>query len=294
MSLKKLITEYLACCRLEKGFSERTVIGYHNYCSMFLNWLKSKSFRASLSTFNEQVVRQYLIESKLKGNKPTTLYHKRTNLKLLGDFIIKKGLLQENPAEKIERVKLPKRLPSFLNPNEARELIFKAKNIEWGNELKSARNWAVICLYLYTGIRTLELLNLMLVDVDLVNRQLRINGGKGAKDRIIPLGNEEIEALSQYLQLRGNKQENLWVSVKSGKFSYSSIRKIFCKLHSLGLRKDITAHKLRHTFATNLLASGADLRSVQEMMGHSNIATTAIYLHCSIEQLKAAKEKLRY
>ncbi|MFN4226719.1 MAG: tyrosine recombinase XerC [Candidatus Ratteibacteria bacterium] len=282
--LKKFI-DYLAN---QKNYSKHTLKGYKKDISQFIEFLRQKK----ISDF-EKVEYEDLISfiSKLKnsGLKEKTIGRKVASLKSFYKFLVSKKFIKKNPALLIQSPKIPEKLPNFLTYNEVINLLetpFNKKN--W----QSLRDKAILEVLYSTGIRVGELVNLKIEDINFADEVIKVKG-KGKKERIVPIGKTALNCLIEYIEKRPNKKERFVFLNKYGKkITERSVERIVKKYMLISkINKNITPHTLRHTFATHLLDRGADLRTVQELLGHERITTTQIYTHLTIEKLKQLYEK---
>jgi integrase/recombinase XerC len=226
------------------------------------------------------------VYSLFKKNSPTSIVRKLSSLRILGKFMIREGILKTNIFAEIALPKKPKYLPSFVTVDEAFGLI---EGID-GNDFISVRNKAIFDMLYSEGLRVSELANMTLKQIDMDQRQIRVLG-KGKKERIIPLGGRVIESLRGYLDEREKKgfgrAEFVFLNVRGGKITTRSIERYIKKVSP----KDITPHSLRHSFATHLLEGGADLRSIQDLLGHESLSTTQKYLHLNFDKIASVYDK---
>lgn len=196
------------------------------------------------------------------------------------------GNIKSNPTDEIDRPKIEKKIPEFLTLEEVSSLL----NFEVNNEFE-ARNKAILELLYSSGLRISELTSLELSNIDLDECLVRVMG-KGSKERIVPLGDYAIDALKEYIyfyrpMLNKNNSSYVFLNNRGGVLSRQFIFKVIKEeCIKKGIRKNVSPHTLRHTFATHLLKNGADLRIIQELLGHENLSTTQIYTHLTNDKLK--------
>ena len=216
----------------------------------------------------------------------SSIARKLTTIKSFHNYMFQTKKVNIDVSETIERPKLRKKLPNVLTVEEVDKLL----NIEC-NTLFDYRNKSMLELMYATGLRVSELLDLKLGDIDIENCVIRVVG-KGSKERIVPIGEYTLDSLNNYLEVRNELLKNktceyLYLNNMGGRLSRFSFFKLIKKLlMEKGIHKDISPHTLRHSFATHMLDYGADLRSIQELLGHSDIATTKIYTHISNNKIK--------
>lgn len=217
-----------------------------------------------------------------------SIARKITSLKSFFDFLEDRGIIEKNESIRLETPKLEMKLPSVLSVEEVTMII----NAVGGKSMAALRDAAMLETLYGAGLRISELLGLKLGEILLDNRFVRIIG-KGDKERIVPIGHHAVDAVRQYLRrsrpmlLKKKTSDFLFLNQRGGKMSRMGFWKILKGyVRKTGLRKRITPHTFRHSFATHLLEGGADLRAVQEMLGHADIKTTQIYTHLDREYLK--------
>jgi integrase/recombinase XerC len=278
MEEKELLKSFCEFLKREKGASPHTIRGYRRDVEDFFVFLK-KNYSISIENTKPFHIRAFLIS--LKSLKKNSLFRKISAVRTFFNFLIYDGKIEINPASIIEMRGREKNLPSFLSVEE----IFSLLDSE---ELKESKRDRAILEFLYdTGLRISELLSLKLRDIDFKNRVLLVRGKRG-KERMVPVGEKGIKAVKEYIDERqNNAPESPLFCGRNGKpLSDRSVRRLIKKYSILcGIPKRVTPHTLRHTYATHLLEGGADIRAIQELLGHSTIASTQQYLHSSVGRL---------
>jgi len=284
-SLELLRNEYLQYVLVEQRLSINTKESYENdlrnYCS-FLE-LKKISDVKDIKTTDIVEYLKYLSESNIS---PQSIAHAITSIKNFHKYFVKIGILDKDVSKNIERPKLRKQLPVTLTVDEVDSLLDVSLVTPF-----DYRNKAMLELLYGTGLRISELLSLTLNDVDVINCTLRCMG-KGKKERIIPINDYIIVALKEYLNVRnsllkGKNFDLLFLNNHGRPITRQGFFKILKKMLLVkGLNTNVSPHTLRHSFATHLLENGADLRVIQEMLGHSDISTTRIYTHISSQKVR--------
>lgn len=281
-----------------RNVSEETVRAYRADLNQFLLFLKEHKISPVPTSLDTLHLREYLVYLKEQNFLKSSVARKVASLRAFCRYLTRKGVLDNNPALILRSPKLDKKLPNFLSESETSGLIDRIDS----SCLVGKRDKAILEVLYSTGCRVSELAGLQLRDVDLASGVVRLRG-KGKKERLVPLGKFAISALTEYLTARtADKQPNtpgapLFYNHRDkkspGKLSDRSIRRVIkWRTKELGLTgRKISPHTLRHTFATHLLDHGADLRSVQELLGHKNLATTQIYTHISTSRLKNVYRK---
>jgi len=280
IELSQYIELFLNHLRYERKLSKNTYDSYRYNLIKISNYFKNEN----LLYLNEDNIRNFLYNSKESSK---TNAHYLTVLKSFYDYMLDLDYIKINPCENIKSPKLDKKLPKFLTEQEVDKLL----NIKCIKPI-DYRNKAMLELLYATGMRISELLNLELSNIYEEEAVVKVMG-KGSKERIIPMGDITIKYLNLYLNeyrnyiLKTKQSEYVFVNYNGSKMSRQGFFKILKKLcDEQGIKKEISPHILRHSFATHLLNNGADLRIIQELLGHENISTTEIYSHISSEKIK--------
>ena len=272
---------------IEKGLSQNTVQAYETDILSFLNWL-TKTPNINYLNLKEDNINKYiayLFKSKLKSS---SVNRKISSLKSLYLYLIKKNILKNSPISEVITPKKEKYLPSSMSEDEVDRLL---KSPDTSNKIEK-RDKAMIEMLYATGMRISELVNLKLTDVDLQRCVAKVFG-KGKKERLIPFGEAALEALSDYISDRDKSvSKEIFLSNRGKKLSRVAFwQRIKIYLVRENLKNSISPHTLRHAFATHLLNRGADLRSVQLLLGHSDLSTTQIYTHIAKQRLSEVLKK---
>lgn len=285
---KIFLDEYLGILKLEKNLSVNTVSAYGNDISALLNFFDQENISDFSNVKQTHFISFFKLLSKLGlSGKSARRYH--SSLKGFFSYLFKSNYILKNPFEKISAPKLSKSLPAVLSFNEI-ELILSQPEI---NEKLGLRDKAMLETFYACGLRVSELINLHISDLFFKEEVIRVFG-KGSKERIVPIGSSAVKWIRKYLKKsrilieKKNKSENyLFLNAHGNKLSRMGIWKIV-KRYTLdaGIKKEMHPHTFRHSFATHLLEGGADLRAVQEMLGHSDISTTQIYTHIDRDYIK--------
>ena len=272
---------------IEKGLSQNTVQAYETDILSFLNWL-TKTPNINYLNLKEDNINKYiayLFKSKLKSS---SVNRKISSLKSLYLYLIKKNILKNSPISEVITPKKEKYLPSSMSEDEVDRLL---KSPDTSNKIEK-RDKAMIEMLYATGMRISELVNLKLTDVDMQRCVAKVFG-KGKKERLIPFGEAALEALSDYISDRDKSaSKEIFLSNRGKKLSRVAFwQRIKIYLIRENLKNSISPHTLRHAFATHLLNRGADLRSVQLLLGHSDLSTTQIYTHIAKQRLSEVLKK---
>ncbi|WP_100398460.1 site-specific tyrosine recombinase XerD [Bacillus sp. FJAT-44742] len=282
------VDDFLHYIKVERGLSENTVNSYKRDLKAYLLFLKEGNNIATWDEVRRADITEFLYLLKEKGRSQATLARTTSSIRALHQFLLREKTASSDPSELIETPKGDKKLPEVLSTTEV-ELLLDATG---GADDFSRRNRAMLELLYATGLRVSEMCELKKGDIHLSMGFVRCTG-KGNKERIIPLGKVAIEALEIYLQkarpglAKEKPHEQLFVNHHGNPLSRQGFWKILRGIaDKANITKALTPHTLRHSFATHLLENGADLRAVQEMLGHADISTTQIYTHISNKKLK--------
>lgn len=295
--LEGFIKKFLQYLQFEKAYSLNTVSSYQRDINEFKDFINNLHKLKDITCLDTILIRGYLAMLYRKGVKPTTIARKLSSLRSFFKFLVRKDYMKSSPAMLISNPKIPKLLPKVLNIDDTLNMIAIVPD----NSYLGKRDAAILEFLYGTGLRVSELASLNISDVDLKNQLARIMG-KGSKERVVPIGSKAIEALKEYLKIKNKIVKNpdykkfdaeaLFINKYGRRLSVRQVQKIVNKYSlAAGTLKKATPHTLRHSFATHLLDSGADLYSIQKLLGHSNLKTTQIYTHVSIEHLMNIYEK---
>jgi integrase/recombinase XerC len=235
----------------------------------------------SIDAADSRLVRAYVAHLHQLGLRKSSIGRKLAAIRSFYRFLVRRGGLAKNPATDVGSPKVPKKLPSFLPPDEL-VLLLDAKPIGAGGE---ERDRAILETFYATGIRCAELRTLDLADIDRSSGTIRVLG-KGGKERVVPIGDQALAAIDAYLAIRGARKGPLFLNRKGDRLTVRSIHRIVrARARRAGISRRVSPHTLRHTFATHLLDAGADLRFIQELLGHARLSTTQKYTHVSSDHL---------
>jgi len=285
--MKELIDSFLNYLSVERGLSNNTIISYREDLNSYLDFMTRQRIDA-LSRIAKNDIINFMLNQKDKGLSANSIARHLAAIRMFHRFLARERILKSDPTTLIDSPKLWKKIPETLSLNEVDSLIAQP-NLR---DKQGIRDKAILEILYATGMRVSEAVNLKTDNVNLDIGFLRCIG-KGNKERVIPLGKKAISSLKKYLEvsrpriLKNKASEFLFVNRFGKKISRQSLWKIIKKYAKQArIKKPIKPHTLRHSFATHLLERGADLRSVQEMLGHSNISTTQIYTHINKDRLK--------
>jgi integrase/recombinase XerC len=309
-----IIHEFLDYLKFEKHFSEHTAKCYHADLEQFCQylsgggshplegWSGSDQHAGSVATQTEtkieqlllalttDSVRAYMASLNEKQYSKSTTARKLATLRSFYKFLVKRGHLTTNPVMAVRTPKQDKRLPKFLEYDQVKKLLETPPTDNW----LGARDRAIMETLYSTGVRVSELVALNIEDVDFLGEALHVRG-KGKKERLTPIGSSALQAIQHYMEFRNRRAQGngnfdpkvLFVNKHGKRLSTRSVRRKMDKyLKMAGLDPSISPHTLRHSFATHMLNNGADLRSVQELLGHQSLSTTQVYTHLTTKKLK--------
>ncbi len=282
------LKEYLSVLKLEKNLSDNTVASYKNDINSFLQFIESKKIDDP-SAIKQNHIAEFFKSLKEIGLSSSSAARYYSSLKGFFSYLFLSKYIKENPIEKISSPKLEKNLPTVLSVDEIDLILSKP---DTSNKL-GLRDKAILELLYACGIRVSELINIKIPDLFFDDDVIRVFG-KGSKERIIPVGSSAVKWINKYLKesrvllMKKTKSENyLFLNNRGTKLSRMSVWKIVDRyVKEVGIEKEIHPHTFRHSFATHLLEGGADLRAVQEMLGHADISTTQIYTHIDRDYIK--------
>ena len=272
---------------VEKGLSKNTVDAYKNDLKDFLSWLNKINIQ-DYKKVTETEINEYVAHLFKNGLKSSSVNRKISTLKSFYLFLIKKKLISLSPLSEVITPKKEQYLPSSMSEDEVEQLL-QSPNIELDIE---TRDKAMIEMLYATGMRISELINLKMIDIDIERSVLKVLG-KGSKERLVPFGEKASDSLSYYLKKRKKSSaKEVFLSNRGKKMTRTGFwQRIKIYLSREGLKDTISPHTLRHAFATHLLNRGADLRSVQLLLGHSDLSTTQIYTHIAKQRLGEVLKK---
>ncbi|WP_198510308.1 site-specific tyrosine recombinase XerD [Bacillus solitudinis] len=288
MPLDTQIEDFLQYIRVERGLADNTIQSYRRDLLQYVNYLKKVEGIQTFQAVDRSRIVQYLFVLKEQGRAETTVARTIASIRAIHQFLLRERYSDHDPSVHLDIPKSVKRLPKVLSLGEVESLLEAPK----GEEPLALRNRAMLETLYATGMRVSELTNLTLLDTHLNMGFIRCMG-KGNKERIIPLGSTATKVLEGYLEkarpklLKKQRHDILFVNHHGRPLSRQGFWKILKELSKVaGINKELTPHTLRHSFATHLLENGADLRAVQEMLGHADISTTQIYTHVTKTRLK--------
>jgi integrase/recombinase XerC len=282
MDMEKLLEQFLDYMRIGRNASPYTIKNYGNDIGQFLDYCKEQGVEVP-EKVDRSLLRRYLAELDEVGYVKASVARRVAELRSFGDFLVRGKVLEQNVFRTISAPRVPERLPQYLTVAEVESLLAAPDT----STPRGIRDCAIIEVLYAAGLRVSELVALDIGDVDLAQTQVRVMG-KGNKERIGLLGRSAVRAVWAYLEegrpaLLSRRLTNaLWLNHRGGRLTVRGVALILNKTgEQAGIRTHVSPHVLRHSFATHLLDGGADLRVVQELLGHANLVTTQIYTHVS-------------
>ncbi len=290
--MKSLVKEFINYLAVERGLADNTLDSYNRDLKQFMAFLENEKVD-DVQKATRNVIMSYMLFLQKRGRATATVSRHLAALKSFYHFLLREKYIEKDPTANLESPKLEKKLPRILTVNEVENLLSQPRGIE----PTGLRDKAMLELLYATGIRVSELISLDVNHINLEMGYIRCFG-KGSKERIVPVGSLARKCVSEYLQkgraklIKIRSEKALFVNQHGRRLTRQGFWKIIKKYATkAGIAKDITPHTLRHSFATHLLENGADLRSVQEMLGHADITTTQIYTHLTKGRLREVYAK---
>ena len=296
--LREAINSFLNYLAVEKGFSGNTITAYHNDLYQLANFVEEEAakrgFTPSWSDFGRQGILSYLLNLKERNYAATTAARKAAAAKSFFGFMMAEGRIKDNPTLNISSPRVGKSLPKPISISQVMRLLEQPSKLATP---EAKRDRAILELLYASGMRVSELVSLNLDDINVEGGDVRCFG-KGHKERIIPIAPRAALTVKRYLEearpslAYSDAEQALFLNRRGDRLTRQGLWQIlkgYAK--AAGLDKEITPHTLRHSFATHMLNGGADLRSVQELLGHANISTTQIYTHLTTEHVRRVYEK---
>lgn len=290
--MNKEIAEFLAFLKHEKNASPHTLAGYERDLRQVAAFLKEREVRWDKA--GNVVLRGWLAELHEKRRLKSTIARKLAALRSFYEFALRRRWITENPAKVLARPRQEKRVPSFLSEDEAAALL----DLPRSTRPLDVRDKAILELLYASGIRVSELVGIETADLQLGERLVRVRG-KGKKERIVPFGAKAREALEDYRRARTalaagaeDGADAFFLNYRGGRLTTRSVQRLVrLSIRRTAVARKISPHSLRHSFATHLLGRGADLRAIQELLGHATLATTQKYTHVDLRQLLSVYRK---
>lgn len=292
------VNGFLNYLAVEKGFSENTTAAYHNDLSQLASFAEEEAARRgsapSWAGFTRQDMLAYLLNLKERNYAATTVARKVAAAKSFFGFMMAEGRIKENPTQNVGSPRIGRSLPKPMSIGQVRHLLEQPARL---STPEAKRDRAMLELLYASGMRVSELVSLNLDDVDTEDDYVRCFG-KGHKERLVPIYRQAALAVKEYMNetrphlVHSAEEEALFVNLRGERLTRQGLWQILKGyVKSAGLDAGVTPHTLRHSFATHMLSGGADLRSVQELLGHANISTTQVYTHLTSEHIRRSYER---
>lgn len=289
--MEALVQKFVNFLERDKRLSVNTLQSYRRDIEQYFIYLQEINLQ-NISNTNKTTVITYLLYLQKKGRATSTISRNLASIRSFYQYITKNKLIDQDPTAELESPKVEKKLPQILSPEEVELLLEQPQCVD----LKGFRDKAMLELLYATGIRVSELIQLDVEDMNIDMAYIRCN--KGSRERMIPIGSIAISALKEYMSksrpllILRNDEKALFVNINGGRLTRQGFWKIIKQYKNQAqINKDITPHTLRHSFAAHLLENGADLRSLQEMLGHSDISSTQIYAQIAKNRIREVYKK---
>lgn len=289
--MEDLVQSFVSFLENDKRLSLNTLQSYRRDIEQYVAYLDSINIR-SLANTNKTTVITYLLHLQKKGRATSTISRNLASIRSFYQYAAKYGVIDGDPTTELESPKVEKKLPQILSTQEVELLLEQPKCVD----LKGYRDKAMLELLYATGIRVSELISLNMQDINMEMAFIRCY--KGSRERMIPIGSIAIQAINEYFSKARNfliqdaDEKAIFVNVNGKRLTRQGFWKIIKQYKNQAkINKDITPHTLRHSFAAHLLENGADLRSIQEMLGHSDISSTQIYAQIAKNKIKEIYKK---
>ncbi len=297
--MKNAIEEFKKHLETELRSSEHTTRNYVSDLEQFYESVKEKGKEPGLGDMDQMTIRSFMAQLH-RGHAKSSISRKLSSIRAFCKYLVRRGKLKDNPAALVSAPKLKKKLPKFLTVDEA----FALADVVQATDVGGLRDKAIIEVLYSCGIRVSELVGLNLGDIDFKLGIIRVLG-KGGKERVVPIGQKAVDACKRYLKQRdevftdsrgraraGIDEKAFFLNAKGGRLTARSVSRLINNyIIKAGILKHISPHAIRHSFATHLLEAGADLRAIQELLGHASLSTTQKYTHVSVDKLMEVYDK---
>ena len=296
--MRQVIGDFLNYLKVEKGFSQNTIVAYRNDLNQLAGFIEEEAAKSGSippwASFGRQSMLSYLLDLRQRNYATTTVARKVAAARSFFSFMVAEGIIKANPIQEVRSPKIGKSLPKPISFSQVRLLLEQPSKL---STPEAKRDKAMLELLYASGMRVSELVSLNLSDVDLEGGYVRCFG-KGNKERVIPIYEQAVLAVKEYIgktrpELVHNDDERaLFLNPRGDRLTRQGFwQKLKEYAKSANLEPEVTPHTLRHSFATHMLNGGADLRSVQELLGHANISTTQVYTHLTSEHIRRSYEQ---
>jgi integrase/recombinase XerD len=297
--MREQVESFLNYLTAEKGYSDNTIMAYRNDLNGLLDFTSAemarKNVEASWANFDRQAMLSYLLELKERGYVATTVARKVAAARSFFAFLVAEGIIKTDPTENMSSPSVGKALPKPIPIDQVRLLLKQPTKL---STAEAKRDRAMLELLYASGVRISELVALNLGDVNTDGEYFVRCFGKGRKERLVPIYEQIAMTVKKYIEedrpklAHGKKTDALFLNARGERLTRQGFwQKLKEYAKSAGLGDRISPHTLRHSFATHMLSGGADLRSVQELLGHANISTTQVYTHLTTEQVRRSYDK---
>ncbi len=281
--MRKILVKFLEYLEHQKNCSFHTIRAYETDILQFIQFLK-KNKKSSLKEVKYRDFLDFISSLKTEARyTEKSISRKVASIKAFFKFLARRKFIRNNPALLLYTPRVPEKLPSFLSEEEVVRIIESPEGKSW----QILRDRAILELLYSTGIRVGELVSLTIKDINFIEETIRVRG-KGNKERIVPVGTPAMKALTEYMEAKpARRSEEVFLNKYGKPLTERSVERLVEKYaKKAGIEKKVTPHTFRHSFATHMLERGADLRTVQELLGHERITTTQIYTHLTLEKLR--------
>jgi integrase/recombinase XerD len=295
--MEEAIKSFLTYLAVEKGFSQNTVAAYHNDLCQLASFVEEEAAKGgsapSWAGFGRQGMLSYLLNLKERNYAATTMARKVAAARSFFNFMMTEGNIKDNPSQNVGSPKVGRALPKPISISQVRRLLEEPTK---ESKPEAKRDTAILHLLYASGMRVSELVSLNLNDIDIGGGFVRCFG-KGHKERLIPIAPRSAQVVDEYVKearprlVHGQDEPSLFVNARGERLTRQGLWQILKEYAKSAELEGITPHTLRHSFATHMLSGGADLRSVQELLGHANISTTQVYTHLTTEHIRRTYEK---
>ena len=295
--MKQAIESFLTYLAVEKGFSQNTVAAYHNDLYQLASFIEEEAAKGgsapSWAGFGRQGMLSYLLNLKERNYAATTMARKVAAARSFFNFMMTEGNMKDNPSQNVGSPKVGRALPKPISISQVRRLLEEPTK---ESKPEAKRDTAILHLLYASGMRVSELVSLNLNDIDIGGGFVRCFG-KGHKERLIPIAPRAAQVVGEYVKearprlVHSQDEPSLFVNARGERLTRQGLWQILKEYARSAELEGITPHTLRHSFATHMLSGGADLRSVQELLGHANISTTQVYTHLTTEHIRRTYEK---
>jgi integrase/recombinase XerC len=287
--MRKHIVDFLNYLTMERNVSPHTGRSYLSDLEQFADFIPD----TELSAIDHQILRQFIAHLMKNDVKKSSIARKLSAIRSFFKYLNREGIVSANPARLVGTPRQEQRLPAVLTVDDAQRLMDGPKSNDPGHQESMLRDRAVLETLYSTGIRASELIGMNRDDIDRSDNLVRIRG-KGRKERVVPIGHKALDAIDAYtgMKIKGAELAAVFTGPTGKRLTARTVQRILENYRNkLGLTQKASPHTLRHSFATHLLESGADLRAIQELLGHASLSTTQRYTHLNLDSLMETYDK---